>query len=158
VVGANDSGGSGYNLGAPQVHDGVSTWSALTGDLVFTIRSPYPRLEPMKPQVHFQIWKDTTRYLRLTERGMEDFGLCDGAVLHLTGQGAPALPTADSSVLEVPYDYAVARAGMHLAASFKDYMGSSAPQMIAAWKTIVGDIEAKMNPGVHPGSLEIEAL
>ena len=149
--------GAGYSLGSAMANDGAS-WSALTGDFVFTVRSPYPELVPMKPRIHYEVIRDTTRYLHLTERGREDFGLLDGAVLYLEGQGAPALPTADSSTLEIPYDYAVARAGLHLATQFKDYLGPQANALMQSWGRLTDDLEKKLGTVVHPGSLEIEAL
>lgn len=155
---ANDSSGSGYNLGSPKVYDGAA-WSALTGDMVFMVRAKqYPDYVRLQPYKHFTALKDSTRYLALTTAGLNLLEDYDGAPLVLIGQGAPALPTVDTSTLEIPYDYAVARAGMHLATQFKDYLGPQASALAQTWGRVVDDIEKKMNPGVHPGSIEVECL
>jgi hypothetical protein len=149
---------AGYSDGDAMVFDGVS-WTAADLDLVFTVRAQgHGEYLNLRPRKHFDALNDSTRYLRLTREGLSLVSAYDGHPMILLGQGAASLPSADSDVLEIPYDYAVARAGLHLIDQNPDWVGPNAPARAATWAKIVADLEIKMSTGVYPGAVRFEAL
>lgn len=155
---ANDTDAQ-YALGAIKVYDG-SAWSTQAGDLVFLLRSTQPHLIPLESYKHFNAVRGTTKYIRLTDAGKSLLWSHDGSVLHLVGQAYPGLPTADTSTLEIPWDYAVAYAGLQLANAGHPYWQKkpNAAQLIAAWLRTVGDLQQHHRTLPIQGAVEFESL
>lgn len=150
---------AGYSEGQPKTHDGVATWTALTGDLIFMVRGQtYPEYVHLHPRKHFTVLDDGSRYVALTDAGASVLWAMDGSPLVLLGQGSPSLPTADSDTLEIPYDYAVARGGLILADQNPEWLGQSYNQRVSTWKAFTGDLEAKMSTGLEPGAIRVGAM
>lgn len=158
VTWANDTDAA-YGHGSAKISSDGSTWSALTGDLIFTIRAQHGHnLVSLEPRRHFEVVNDSTRYVRLLPPGLTH--LRDGASLMLIGQAAPGLPTADTSTLDIPYDYVVADAALSLVAQnpdfFAQYGGSNTKAIL--WKGMVEEISRSMRTPIKRNSLRVEAL
>lgn len=159
VAWANDSTDSGYMYGSPMAYSG-SAWSALTGDMIFTVRGTQPYMCKLLPQVHYRIVRDTSSpQLELTAQGQAAIGY-DGSVLVLEGQKSPTLPTADTDTVDAPFDYITARAALILIAQNEQYFGSmqNAAQLSAQWQKIVGDVEGNIRVQWRPGTMLINPM
>lgn len=161
AVWANDSTEADYGDGSAMTHNNTS-WSALTGDLIFSIRAPYPNLHLLENRKHIDVVRDTTRYLRITKIGESWFeqNEQDGAVIHLEGLGPPAMPTVDSDTLEVPYGFVLAHACLQLIADNSQYWqrqpgAATKPRF---WEAQVNTIALHLPGQTPPGLMAVEDM
>ena len=160
VTWGNESDESGYQDGSALTGSAAPAWSALTGDLIFIVRDQqqaggYVELEN---KVHWRPLRGTTRYIELTPAGLSK--LRDGSAFIIEGQGAPSLPTSDTTDIDVPFDYVTARACLHLVAMNPGWWGRQpgAQSLPAIWQGVVADIEKKMIKRPRPWSVIFEQL
>lgn len=158
IVWANDTDAN-YLDGSILKGDATPTWTAVTGDLIFQVRSSQQNewIE-IRPRVDFEILRDTTRYIRLRPSGHAR--LRDGAALLVVGQGAPLVPTADSTSLDVPFDFVVAEACLQLIAQNPAWWSKQPgfQTMPAFWREKIDRIQPLLATIVRPGSIQVEIL
>jgi hypothetical protein len=153
------SGGGSYSDGTGKVYD--AAWAALTNqDFIFSVRSTSVQTHKMEARKHWDVERGSTNYLMFTAAGLALLEPYDGTGLFLEGQGRPALPTSDSSTLEVPYDYVVARAGLLLISTNMGWMRNhpGVTQLPTLWGNFVSDLERKMSSPIRVGSILVDPL
>lgn len=154
-----------YGLGAPKVYSGAA-WSALTGDLIFTLRGTTPEwmdLEgsPAGVDRDWTISNDgTTRYLMLTKRGHDKLERHDGSPMRIHGQVAPSTVTADTDTVGLPYDYVKAKAGLLLAQRNPDYwmIQPGSQVVVNGWKDLVQGFEKRMRVQLMAGAQAVDPI
>lgn len=160
IAWANDSTESNYPDGAAKTYDNTS-WSTLTGDLVFILRDPYPQLFNLgRGKTHWDVRAgQSTRYLHILPAGLRELDSIygDGSSFFIEGQGPPSIPTLDSSTINVSYEYVVAKAGLLLAAQNKHWQVPDRGQL-GVWAAEVADAEKNMRTQIKDGSIKVEAV
>lgn len=151
---------AGYMDGSALQGTAVPAWSVMTGDFVFIIRDSQPEWGlRLIPREDFEVIPDTTRLISLTTRGIakaRQYG--DGIGMLVQGQTYPSLPTTDASVVEVPYDYVVARAALHLVSENPSKYRGDPRAATATWAKFTDDLERKMRTLPRSGAIDLEAL
>lgn len=161
---ANDSTDSGYAYGSPKSYDGAS-WSAVTGDMIFTVRGTSKELVPLlSPKAtqhpHWTVVREASaNRLVFTEAGMALLHSCgDGAALTLEGQGPPTSPAADSTSLDVPPGYVIGSACLNLVSQnggrYARMPGSQSRP--AFWASLVEAYLRGQGSPIRKGSVQLE--
>lgn len=150
---------AGYDDGSPLTGTSVPAWTALTGDFIFTIRKLQPTLQPLEWRKHWTVLNDSTRYLALTQAGMNFLRAndADGSPLVLEGQGRPTTPTADTDTIQVPFDYIVAHAGTTLL-SLNTSWKTDARALLQLWDQRITKLEPAMRTPLKSGAQPVEAM
>lgn len=159
AVWANDSTDAGYGDGSITKNDG-SAWTTQAGDLCFILRNPQPNLILLERGKDWEVLSGGTKYLHITPSGRSKLSSYDGSVLRLWGQGAPGLPSADTTTLDVPFDYVVAHAGLELHNRNPAWMSNrpNANAVIAGWLRKIEEAEHRNRTQIHAGSYKVNDL
>lgn len=167
VTWGNDSGGAGYSDGSALIGTSVPAWTALTGDLIFTLRDQQQsRWKDLEPYKHYKLFRDSTRQVEITESGHNFLrsyaksGTTDGMPFLLEGQGPAALPTADSTTIDIPFNYTVAYASLYLISVNPAWFGKvpGANTMPGLWREMLADIASELTTRVKQGAMQAEVL